>query len=384
MRGSARRASCGSGPEQPLLRMTFDALAARGCVWAQGYPRTRTRRVLTLLNAVCDDLQRALDAAHRGGPPRDPACAHAEKRLAPSRRGAGARLPRLRAVHGAPDERAPGTSGVGERCHDFLMPYMTGVRDTLEYEQGATNPYEADARSRPPPARWRGCWRRPTSSTTSGGRASRGARGSTSTSPARATSGRTSTRRGSTSAIRRGLRHHRLRGFISETNPQLVLRRAHALGAAARCSGTRVPSSAHARSRMGPPARPAASSARTAFGGGPGVDARLLRPVRGGLGGDARRVEGLRRERAPSGRPYPDRRLRSGAGRRASSATGTAAAAAGSPRSTGSSARRRRAARATGSSSAGACSTSRYDAARDDELARRGCNCSAGASVSPC
>jgi hypothetical protein len=31
--------------------------------------------------------------------------------------------------------------------------------------------------------------------------------------------GRTCTRRGSTSAIRRGLRHHRLRGFISETTP---------------------------------------------------------------------------------------------------------------------------------------------------------------------
>ena len=31
-------------------QMTFDQLAAYGCVWAQGYPRTRTRRVLTLLN----------------------------------------------------------------------------------------------------------------------------------------------------------------------------------------------------------------------------------------------------------------------------------------------------------------------------------------------
>ena len=49
----------------PFRDMNFDELTARGVLWSQGYPRTRTRRVLTLLNAVCAELERALSDAQR-------------------------------------------------------------------------------------------------------------------------------------------------------------------------------------------------------------------------------------------------------------------------------------------------------------------------------
>lgn len=218
MRGSTARFAW-ERANNPFFGLSFDALAARGCVWAQGYPRTRTRRVLTLLNAVCDDLQRALDAAHRGQPlPGTGMLFPMEKRLAP--RGEAPVLGfHAYAQYMAPPMSPLQPSGVGERCHDFLMPYMTGVRDTREYEQAASNPYEADgalpassgalARMVAAPdefnhERWSRIARR------TGLYEYIGSAGYV---------GPHLYSNRMMSAIRRGLRHHRLRGFISETNP---------------------------------------------------------------------------------------------------------------------------------------------------------------------
>lgn len=206
------------GEDNPFAALTFDDLAAYGVVWSQGYPRTRSRRVLTLLNAVCVELEFVFDDAYAGRPLAGGKAPPSRQTL-PPRQEAPVLGFHAYAQYMAPPMSPPRYLEMTERCHRYLMPYMTGIRDTVEYRPDAASPYESAAL----PASTEGSlgrllaapdqfnherWSRVAQRTglyeyiTSAGYVG-----------PHLYSARLS------SAIRRGLRHHRLRGFICETTP---------------------------------------------------------------------------------------------------------------------------------------------------------------------
>lgn len=112
-------------PDNPFRDLTLDTLAQRGVLSAKGYPRKRTRRLLALLNAVCarfEEVRRGTLPAELSLPDGAPVFAvHAYNEF----------------VAPPPRHHDPAT----ERCHAFLMPYLTGVRDTIEYGSSSVDPY---------------------------------------------------------------------------------------------------------------------------------------------------------------------------------------------------------------------------------------------------
>lgn len=124
--------------------MSLDELAYRGVIYHAGSPSENALRVLALANAVCRRLEPAV--AGGGDEPVVTIFAYLTYFAPPIQ---------------SPAPTATLPADPDERCHPYLLPFMTGVRDTIEYDPArvaadppATGPVGALRRAQRQPDRF--------------------------------------------------------------------------------------------------------------------------------------------------------------------------------------------------------------------------------------